>query len=161
MCSYKEHNEKLVIQTVVPTGMATLQFKDSKTIHSFFQINPYEKSPYLEKIAETSLSRTAHMLKILDILIIDEISMVSNKLFLIMHEMLKRAKENCEPFGGVKVIIFGDFKQLGPVNDGSEFFYGNKKYILFFLQRTKSTYSISTSPFKIVLLLKRYNIILW
>lgn len=121
------HNAS-AIQTVVPTGAATL-LCNGKTIHSYFQINPFEKSPHVEKLVTASLARTSPMLKALKVLIIDEISMVSNKIFIAMHEILKRAKEVPEPFGGLKLIIFGDFKQLEPVNDGSEFVYNDKKYV--------------------------------
>ena len=119
------------VQIVVPTGAATL-LCNGKTIHSYFQINPFEKSPHIEKLVAASLTRSSQTLAALKVLIIDEISMVSNKLFIVIHEMLKRAKESQEPFGGVKLVIFGDFKQLEPVNDGSEFVYNDKKYFFSF-----------------------------
>jgi ATP-dependent DNA helicase PIF1 len=51
-----------------------------------------------------------------DILIIDEISMMSNKVFNILNEIAKQIRKNDKPFGGIQVILSGDFYQLPPVN---------------------------------------------
>lgn len=52
----------------------------------------------------------------IDILIIDEISMMSNKVFNILNEIAKQIRKNDKPFGGIQVILSGDFYQLPPVN---------------------------------------------
>ena len=55
-------------------------------------------------------------LKSLDVLIIDEISMMSNELIELIDELLKLIKSNILPFGGIQVIMVGDFHQLPPIN---------------------------------------------
>lgn len=50
-----------------------------------------------------------------DILIIDEISMVSAKLLNIVNKIAMEARNNTKPFGGIKLIVVGDFFQLPPV----------------------------------------------
>ena len=52
----------------------------------------------------------------LKILIIDEVSMISPEIFSSMDKILKAFKFSNEPFGGVQVILSGDFFQLPPVS---------------------------------------------
>jgi ATP-dependent DNA helicase PIF1 len=52
----------------------------------------------------------------LKILIIDEVSMISPEIFSSMDKILKAFKFSNEPFGGVQVVISGDFFQLPPVS---------------------------------------------
>ncbi|MDY0302617.1 MAG: AAA family ATPase [Candidatus Moranbacteria bacterium] len=102
---------------VAPTGIAASHI-GGKTIHSFFSLGIREniedyylrwlkKQPFLEK-----------RFKYLKVLIIDEISMVSPELFASMDRILKAFKENEKPFGGVQVVLSGDFFQLPPVAKG-------------------------------------------
>lgn len=57
----------------------------------------------------------------LKILIVDEVSMLSLKLFMILDLIGRRAKKNRDvPFGGIQVIFSGDFYQLPPVGDEQE-----------------------------------------
>ena len=57
----------------------------------------------------------------LNILIVDEVSMLSLKLFMILDLIGRRAKKNRDvPFGGIQVIFSGDFYQLPPVGDEQE-----------------------------------------
>ncbi|MEF3692125.1 MAG: helix-turn-helix domain-containing protein [Candidatus Moraniibacteriota bacterium] len=102
---------------VAPTGIAASHI-GGKTIHSFFGLGIREniedyylrwlkKQPFLEK-----------RFKYLKVLIIDEISMVSPELFGSMDRILRAFKENEKPFGGVQVVLSGDFFQLPPVAKG-------------------------------------------
>lgn len=52
-----------------------------------------------------------------DILIIDEVSMVTPKMFNLLNYMFQKAKGNNRPFGNTRVIMVGDFTQLGPIID--------------------------------------------
>ena len=54
-------------------------------------------------------------------LIIDEISMISGKLFDQLEEIARVVRENEEPFGGIQLVISGDFFQLPPVNRKEKF----------------------------------------
>lgn len=55
-----------------------------------------------------------------DILVIDEVSMMSVKLFDIINKMGKAIRRNDRPFGGIQVVMSGDFFQLPPVGDEAE-----------------------------------------
>ena len=52
----------------------------------------------------------------LKLIVIDEVSMVSNKMLQSMNRILQDKFDNTEPFGGIS-IIFGDMNQLQPVKD--------------------------------------------
>lgn len=63
-----------------------------------------------------------------DILIIDEISMMSSELFTLLDKLGQSLLKNDKPFGGIQLIMSGDFFQLPPVN--SQFFcFENKSFI--------------------------------
>ena len=104
------------VKVVTATGVAASNCK-GQTIHSMFGINAKDTRTSIELLATNS--RCGNV----DALIIDEISSVSNKLFFIMHKMLQNVrKTHDKPFGGAKIIIFGDFKQIGPVSvDAADF----------------------------------------
>jgi len=55
-----------------------------------------------------------------DILVVDEVSMLSLKLFNILNEIGKVVRGNFKPFGGIQMIFSGDFFQLPPVGDKDE-----------------------------------------
>lgn len=112
---------------VSPTGVASLIVGGS-TIHSAFQIAPqlYDSS----KQFKTSVSKAKKkVLKEIDILIIDEVSMVRVDLMHAISNRLKQVRGSTSPFGGVQVIMFGDLYQLPPVVVGdNEKAYLNEKY---------------------------------
>ncbi len=60
-------------------------------------------------------AKTISFLKDTDIMVIDEISMVTIQLFTTLDFLFRKVRNNPVPFGGVKLICFGDFAQLGPV----------------------------------------------
>jgi len=100
---------------VAPTGIAASHI-GGMTIHSFFGIGIQE---YNDERAVDSLLQKEFLYKRLSkvkVLIIDEISMVSPDLFNTMDNVLKAFKGNIHPFGGVQVVISGDFFQLPPVS---------------------------------------------
>jgi len=118
---------------VAPTGIAAVNI-GGQTIHSFFEISQdISKLPKLTYPKQKLISQT-------DLLIIDEISMVSKKLFDALNKRLIESK-----FKG-KMLIVGDFYQLPPVNvekDGWAFesiwwkYWGFKTIELTKIKRTK------------------------
>ena len=116
--------KRLVV--VAPTGVAAINAK-GVTIHSFFQM-PF--GPVLPEEAqiqktESSFQRKFNKTKIdiiksLDLLIIDEISMVRADLLDGIDQVLKRYKDRTQVFGGVQVLMIGDLQQLSPVVKDNE-----------------------------------------
>ena len=103
---------------VAPTGVAAINAK-GVTIHSFFQM-PF--GPILpNQIAQTSnqqrkFSKTKiDIIKSLDLVIIDEISMVRADVLDGIDQVLRRYKNKHKVFGGVQILMIGDLQQLAPV----------------------------------------------
>jgi len=94
---------------VAPTGIAAINI-GGQTIHSFFRLPPRIFTP--DGLAG---QRANKLWTKIDTLIVDEISMVRSDIVDAMDHVLRRARRNQNPFGGVKVIFVGDFHQLPPV----------------------------------------------
>ncbi len=116
---HKIKNESLKRMIIVaPTGVAAINAK-GVTIHSFFQM-PF--GPILpNQIANTSnaqrkFSKTKiDIIKSLDLVIIDEISMVRADLLDGIDQVMRRYKNRNKVFGGAQVLMIGDLQQLSPV----------------------------------------------
>ncbi len=107
------------IVVVAPTGVAAINAK-GVTIHSFFQLpfgpiipedSSNSTSSFNRKFSKTKIN----IIKSLDLLIIDEISMVRADLLDGIDKTLKRFRDKTKPFGGVQVLMIGDLQQLSPV----------------------------------------------
>ncbi len=101
---------------VAPTGIAALQ-AGGQTIHRFFG---FDIEITEEKVRRHIAPKIANVLKNLDVLIIDEISMVRADLLDCVNAALQKARKSNAPFGGVQVIFFGDLYQLDPVVKSKE-----------------------------------------
>lgn len=107
---------------VAPTGVAAIN-AGGVTIHSFFQVafGPQIPSHYLpesQKMVENQFRFSREKLNIirsLDLLVIDEISMVRADLLDAIDGVLRQFKNKSLPFGGVQVLMIGDLQQLAPV----------------------------------------------
>lgn len=107
------HTKKNVVVTA-PTGIAALNV-DGQTIHSFFHLG-WDDYQDLEKIKRDGVYGKEKMLmRGLDVLVIDEISMVSSNMMDAIDLKMRMANENNQAFGGKQVIFFGDLYQLPPV----------------------------------------------
>ena len=104
---FEDSDKNIVV--LAPTGVAARNVK-GQTIHSFF------KFP-IKILTEDDIKKSrSKSYKSLDIVIIDEISMVKADVFDSINRFLKKnSKKKSEPFGGVQVVIFGDLYQLPPV----------------------------------------------
>ncbi|CAN1568438.1 SF1_C_RecD domain containing protein [Spirosomataceae bacterium] len=129
---------------VAPTGIAALNAK-GVTIHSLFQLPfagfiPEEIDPehFSESVRfETKLSLTRHfrmstvkknVIQELQLLIIDEVSMLRPDVLDAMDYMLQRVRRNRQSFGGVQVLFIGDLMQLPPVIKSEEWAVLKKYY---------------------------------
>ncbi|SDC35191.1 HRDC domain-containing protein [Williamwhitmania taraxaci] len=123
------HNLKLQtlkrLIVVAPTGVAAIN-AGGVTIHSFFQMafGPHIPSGIAEendrsaseKVEVKRFSREKiNIIKSLDLLVIDEISMVRADLLDGIDEVLRRFRDKTKPFGGVQLLMIGDLQQLAPV----------------------------------------------
>lgn len=108
----KALREAVAAQTVVvaPTGLAAVNV-GGQTIHSFFGL-----PPRLIRSDDIRRSRNGGVMRRLELLIIDEISMVRSDLMAAIDLSLRlnRGRPR-EPFGGVRLMMFGDLHQLPPV----------------------------------------------
>ena len=116
--------KRLVV--VAPTGVAAINAK-GVTIHSFFQMpfGPILPNGVQAQNTKTSFKNKFNKTKIdiirsLDLLIIDEISMVRADLLDGIDQVLRRYKDRNKVFGGVQVLMIGDLQQLSPVVKDNE-----------------------------------------
>jgi len=117
-----ESLKRLVV--VAPTGVAAINAK-GVTIHSFFQlpfgsivpgVEQNNSNSFKHKFSKTKID----IIKSLDLLIIDEISMVRADLLDGIDQVLRRYKNRNKVFGGVQVLMIGDLHQLSPVVNPNE-----------------------------------------
>ena len=112
----KMYEGKKVIAVLAPTGVAAKN-AGGFTMHSFLQLplKPYlpehKFKPDLYQLNESG----AETLRSVDVMVIDEVSMVRCDMLDATDAILKHYRNNDEPFGGVQLIMFGDLYQLSPV----------------------------------------------
>jgi len=120
----REESAKRMI-VVAPTGVAAIN-AGGVTIHSFFQLAPGLFLPGKMVAGRDPKSRFTfskqkiNILRSLDLLIIDEISMVRADLLDAIDDVLRRYQKRDQPFGGVQLLLIGDLQQLAPVATESE-----------------------------------------
>ena len=98
------------------TGIAS-KIINGTTIHSWSGINIINDSDNFDTIYERvkKNKKKVKEWKAVDILVIDEISLIDIKTFDILNHIGKCIRNNSKPFGGIKLFIVGDFFQLPPV----------------------------------------------
>lgn len=120
---------------VAPTGVAAIN-AGGVTIHSFFQMHfgPHVPDNTAQDGAKGAGSNASafdkaqrfsrekiNIMRGLDLLVIDEISMVRADLLDAIDEVLRRFKDHQKPFGGLQLLMIGDMQQLAPVVKNDEF----------------------------------------
>ena len=116
----REKSPKRMI-VLAPTGIAAVN-AGGMTIHSFFQL------PFAPYVPESSFSaggeakynyhfgkNKINIIRSVDLLVIDEISMVRADLLDAVDNVLRRYRRRDRPFGGVQMLMIGDLQQLAPV----------------------------------------------
>lgn len=103
---------------VAPTGVAAIN-AGGVTIHSFFQL---AFGPYIpgranpdQQAARRFSREKINLIQTLDLLVIDEISMVRADTLDAIDDVLRRFRDRTKPFGGVQLLMIGDLHQLSPV----------------------------------------------
>ena len=100
---------------VAPTGVAAIN-AGGMTIHSFFQLpfSPFVPGAKIESRFDFGKEKRK-IIASLDLLIIDEISMVRSDLLDAIDSVLRKFRDRYKPFGGVQLLMIGDLQQLTPV----------------------------------------------
>lgn len=114
----RQHSPKRMV-VVAPTGVAAIN-AGGVTIHSFFQLplSPYVPGTQFNDSQNRYFrfsKEKKSILRSLDLLVIDEISMVRADLLDAIDSVLRRYKDHTRPFGGVQLLMIGDLQQLSPV----------------------------------------------
>lgn len=121
--SLKKNSLKRMV-VVAPTGVAAINAK-GVTIHSFFQLpfgpilpqpNQVSKSGFNRKFSKSKID----IIKSMDLLVIDEISMVRADVLDGIDKTLRRFRNREKVFGGVQILMIGDLQQLAPVIKDNE-----------------------------------------
>lgn len=113
---FREHTKKNLV-VLAPTGVAALNVH-AQTIHSFFKFKP---GITLQKVKrEYKKNDKNNIYQKIDMIIIDEISMVRSDLLDCVEKSLRINRGNTRPFGGVQMVFIGDLYQLPPVVTSSE-----------------------------------------
>ena len=100
------------------TGISSLNI-NGITIHSWAGITPHTDFTDVDGFVENikGNNKKYNNWKFTKMLIIDEISMLSVVMFNFLHKVAMKLRRNSDPFGGIQVIVVGDFYQLPPVKD--------------------------------------------
>ncbi|HZM63692.1 MAG TPA: AAA family ATPase, partial [Candidatus Saccharimonadales bacterium] len=101
------------IAVTATTGLAATHLNGS-TIHAWSGIGVQDA---LDQYALAKISKSRlDLIRKADLLVIDEISMLHDFRLDMVDEIMRGVRENSEPFGGLQVVLCGDFFQLPPVN---------------------------------------------
>lgn len=112
---------KIRVAVMAPTGVAASNLNNNDpemgatTVHWWMGIHPKERLDDMKKIIK--MTKAEERWKNTDVIVIDEISMLSPELFERMDILAKFFRQNHRPFGGMQVILTGDWFQLEPIHD--------------------------------------------
>jgi len=112
---YRSQTKKNIV-VLAPTGVAALNVH-GQTIHSFFHFKPDITLATIKKKSDNS----ADIYKKIDVIVIDEISMVRADLLDCVDKFMRlNGRDKKSPFGGTQMVFIGDLYQLPPVVAGEE-----------------------------------------
>ncbi len=118
LLSYFCQTTKKKVAVLAPTGVAALNVK-GRTIHSFFKFRPTITVEMVKK--QRFHDENANIYRKLDMIIIDEISMVRADLLDCVDRFMRlNGRDSMLPFGGVQMVFIGDLYQLPPVVTSNE-----------------------------------------
>ena len=110
---------RVPVAVTASTGIAATHMNGT-TIHSWSGIGIKDEMTERDLIAIARKPFLADKLKDTAVLIIDEISMLHAKQLNLVNEVLKHVRKNDTAFGGIQVVVAGDFFQLPPVGSKGE-----------------------------------------
>lgn len=117
LSTLRERTPKRMV-VLAPTGVAAINAQ-GQTIHSFFQLSLGPQVPGMVQGEKKSYYRMSkekkNLIKTLDLLVIDEISMVRCDVLDAVDQELRKYRDRGKPFGGVQLLLIGDLQQLAPV----------------------------------------------
>ncbi|NLV52976.1 MAG: AAA family ATPase [Bacteroidales bacterium] len=117
LCKLREMSPKRMV-VLAPTGVAAINAQ-GQTIHSFFQLPFGPIVPGMKMGEDRSRYKMSkekkNLIKTLDLLVIDEVSMVRCDVLDAIDQELRKYKDRNKPFGGVQLLLIGDLQQLAPV----------------------------------------------
>lgn len=117
------------VQVVAPSGTAAVNV-GAQTLHAFFGLG-VSTNKGIDELVKRMKPTVRDRIDYTQTLIIDEISMVSSDTFDRMDRLARAAREKPnKPFGGMQVIVLGDFCQLPPVKPHEHCFKCGKKRVL-------------------------------
>ena len=147
---------------LAPTGVAAIN-AGGVTIHSFFQLpfgpyvqgmnptaSPGDKKSYTNKFSREKIN----VIRSVDLLVIDEISMVRADLLDAVDDVLRRYRDKERPFGGVQLLMIGDLHQLAPVVKEEEWGLLKEHYKSAFFFHSKA---LAETPYVSIELKKVYR----
>ncbi len=108
------------VVVAAPTGVAAVNAR-GVTLHSLFQLPFGPNIPKSEMEAAKDWayrkmgSRKLSLIRSIELLVIDEISMVRSDVLDAVDETLRRVRHSSQPFGGVQLLMIGDVQQLSPI----------------------------------------------
>ena len=125
----QEQYPTLNVSLVATTGAAASRLKGAKTLAAWLQVGGQAmKLDKFDEILNAVKQTKPVKLKTTDLLIIDEVSMLSQTQFENLNKLLSNYREDPDPFGGILVVFVGDPFQLPPVpHDGGAGYYRNQK----------------------------------
>jgi ATP-dependent DNA helicase PIF1 len=114
---HAKSNNKRISVTALTGVAAVLLDCNATTIHSWAGIGICNKTDLqiINKVYRSKFYR--HNWENTDTLIIDEVSMMSNRMFELLNKLGQTIRMNKKPFGGIQIIFSGDFFQLPPVKE--------------------------------------------
>lgn len=120
LLNHFRNNTEKQVAVLAPTGTAAVNIK-GQTVHSFFKFKPSVTLASIKADRNSGDTKKENIYKKLDIIIIDEISMIRADLLDCIDKFLRiNGKKFDQPFGGIKMIFIGDLYQLPPVVPSSE-----------------------------------------
>ena len=142
-----EHNYAVL----APTGVAALNVS-GQTVHSFFGFKPDVT------INSVTKARDASIFENLELLVIDEISMVRADLFDCIEKALRINRKSNLPFGGVQLVVIGDLNQLPPVvTRDEEHIFSGAPGSLYDSPYFFSSEAFKATSFEVIVLTKIYR----